>query len=377
MPPAHASTPPLRGAQTARPRHLPEIDILRGVAILLVLYLHSYFSTWPEVTETERLWVALSHLLAHGAVPCFLFISGFLLGRDRSGSFSTFAAGRLRRIAVPGLTWMFLALTYESWRAGGLTGDLLRRFVMFDIQGQFYFLFVLGVLTAAAYPLRSASARTLGLATVLAFLAGLVVIGWYEQRPITGDLAILAYRNPLIWAFFFLFGLLAQRRQGAIAWSRRVEVGAAIGMMGTVGAYLWQGSNGGYPTSYFGITVYLTSAMGLVVYPALVRAVARDPVGRVMLLPFGALAPFAFGVFLVHKPYFLGWFSSETLTGTRFAESWGLLMLANFALGAVGSIVFVVLSDRLFRRLASTFLGVEHRRRARQIPPEPERREAA
>lgn len=338
---------------------MPELDILRGVAILAVLYLHSYFRLWPEVTEGERLAMRISHLFAHSAVPVFLFISGFLLARDRSPSFAAFVAGRLRRIALPGLVWMTVALAYEAWRAGRLSGELLRHFVLLDIEGQFYFVVVLAMLLAAAYPLRHASARTVAVATGAAFVAGLGVIAWYEQQEISGDLALFAYRNPVIWAYFFFFGLLAARLRGAVSWGRRVEAAAAAGMAATFAVYIWQGETRGYPVSYFGVTVYVFSSLGLVVYPVLARALVSVRVGRILTAPLAWLAPLSFGVFLVHKPYFLGWMSSTVLEGTRFEESWGQLMLANFALGAVGSIAFVWAVDRVWPRATALLLGVD------------------
>lgn len=350
------------GASRPAAVRLPELDILRGVAILAVLYLHSYFRTWPEVTEGERFALLISHLFAHGAVPVFLFISGFLLARDRSPSFSAFAAGRLRRIAVPGLSWMTLALAYEAWRADGLSNELLRRFVFFDIEGQFYFLAVLAMLMAAAYPLRAASTRTVAVVTGVSFVAGLGVIAWYEQQVIAGDLALFAYRNPAIWAYFFAFGLLAARLRGDISWGRRIVVVAAAGMVVTLAAYVWQGETRAYPTSYFGVTVYLFSSLGIVVYPGLARVVLQVPVGRVLTRPFAWLAPLSFGIFLAHKPYFLGWMSSTVLAGTRFEESWGQLMLANFVLGAVGATAFVWAVDRVWPRGAALLLGVDRPR---------------
>ena len=338
---------------------LPEFDILRGVAILAVLYLHSYFRTWPEVTEGERLALLISHLFAHGAVPVFLFISGFLLARDRSPSFFAFVGGRLRRVALPGVVWMVVALAYEAWRADGLSGALLRRFVLFDIEGQFYFLIVLAMLMAGAYPLRDASTKTVAIVTGAAFVAGLGAIAWYEQQVIGGDLAVFAYRNPVIWAYFFAFGLLADRLRGDISWGRGIEAAAVAGMGVSFVVYVWQGETGGYPVSYFGVTVYVFSSLGLVVYPMLARALVRVSVGRVLARPFAWLAPLSFGVFLVHKPYFLGWMSSTVLEGTRFEESWGRLMLANFALGAAGAIAFVWAVGRVWPRAAALLLGVD------------------
>jgi len=40
--------------------------------------LHAYFKTWPEVPPHEVIAIRAIRLSAHGAVPIFLFISGFL-----------------------------------------------------------------------------------------------------------------------------------------------------------------------------------------------------------------------------------------------------------------------------------------------------------
>lgn len=350
------------GIATSPSIRLPELDVTRGVAIIAVLWLHSYFRAWPEITEGERLSLLISHLFAHSAVPAFLFISGFLLTRDRSPSFWAFVRGRLRRIAIPGITWMLVALAYESWHAGGLSSALLRRFMLFDIEGQFYFLFVLTVLMAAGYPLRNGSVMVLTRVTVASFVVGSGAVAWYERQEIAGDFAVFAYRNPVIWAFFFFFGLFANRRRGDIVWGWRVVVPATLGLLLTLAVYLWRGESGRYPVSYFGVTVFLSSSLGLVVYPGLLRLLMRVRVGRLIAAPLAWLSPYTFGVFLIHKPYFLGWMSSTILTGTRFEESWSRLMLANFALGAVGAFGFVWLVDRVWPWFGATFLGVDHPR---------------
>jgi peptidoglycan/LPS O-acetylase OafA/YrhL len=343
-----------------RPVRLPELDVLRGIAIFAVLFLHSYFRMWPEVTEGERTALRIAHLFAHGTVPVFLFISGFLMARDRSSSFGAFVRRRLQRIAVPAAVWMTLALGYEAWRADGFSAALVRRFVLFDIEGQFYFIFVLAVIMAAGYPLRYTSTRVLARVTAASFLIGLGMIAWYERQPIEGDLAVFAYRNPAIWAFFFVFGLFAYRQRGGTpSWGRDLEVLAGFGMIATLGAYLWQGETRGYPTSYFGVTVFVFSSLSLVVWPALVRLVLRTDIGRLAAWPFAWIGPLTFGIFLVHQPYFLGWMSSNALMGTRFEDSWSQLMVANFVVGAVGSVGFVAAVALLWPRFASLVLGVD------------------
>jgi len=242
----------------------------------------------------------------------FLFISGFLLARDRSPSFVAFVSGRLRRIAVPGLFWMTIALAYKWWR-GGFSTELLRHFVLFDIEGQFYFLVVLAMLTAAAYPIRHASTRTVAVITGVAFVAGLGMITWYEQQGIAGDLAIFTYRNPVIWAYSFTFGLLANRMHGSVSWGRGIESAAVAGMVAMFVVYICQGETHGYPVSYFGVTVYVFGCFGLV-YPVIARVVVRAAVRRLLATPLAWLAPLSFVL--------LGWLSSMVL-GARGLRSHG------------------------------------------------------
>ena len=89
------------------------------------------------------------HLSAHTAVPVFFFISAFLLAQDSRSSFRTLLGRKARRIAVPLLFWMFASLAFRVWKEGALTSGMVKSFLLFDISGQFYFVFVLLVFTVA------------------------------------------------------------------------------------------------------------------------------------------------------------------------------------------------------------------------------------
>ena len=104
-------------------------------------------------------WSARPTFVAHSVVPVFLFISGFLLAFDRSPDLATFTRRRRSRLALPMLVWMGAALAFEAWMRGGLTREILTSFALFNVEGQFYYLFVLLVLTFTAYPLRHVPAH--------------------------------------------------------------------------------------------------------------------------------------------------------------------------------------------------------------------------
>ncbi|MSQ42276.1 MAG: hypothetical protein EXR65_04490 [Dehalococcoidia bacterium] len=343
------------------------------MAILFVMFLHAYFSPWATTAHTEVTALRLVHLLTHAAVPVYLFMSGFLGVRDRSAHFGAFVVRRLHRLGLPMVVWMAAALLFDAWWPGTATwAERLRAFALFNSSGQFYFLLVLFVLTLASYAVRGWSERRLRWLTVAAFVVNLAAIVYYQSHEIAGLFAIVAYRNPLVWVFSFTFGLYLGRARGHLVWSRRITVAAAAGMAVIAMIYAAQGERGGgYPISYFGVTVFLFAALGLVVFPAALRGLGRTRTGHAMLAPARALAPYAFAIYLVHKPYFVGYLSDRLISNGPLADDYLKLMTSLFVMGGVASIAFVIAVDRVAPRFAALALGVERPRRrpAREVRP--------
>lgn len=368
-------------APSAAPRtagRIDEFDALRGVAILFVMYLHAYFGPWSGTPESELLFLRLTHLVANSAVPLFLFMSGFLSARDRSPGFGAFFEARLRRLAVPLAFWMVCALAFEAWHAGGLTRELIRAFALFDIAGQFYYVIVLLVLAAALYPARFVADRHLKWLILAALVANVVMIVYYRTHPLEGFWWSVAYRNPLVWVFSFTFGLYVGRTRGDVRFSRPAIVAAGVAMALVTVLYLYIGQFGeGYPNSYFGLTVFAFAACGFIVYPAGVRALSRSESGRTVLAPFRALAPYAFAIYLVHQPYFVGELSDELISDTPLANDYLQLVGSLFLVGGAASIAFVVLVNRLFPRFAALMMGVEQPRRPAPVATDVEARRAS
>lgn len=351
--------PPTSDAARERGR-ITEFDALRGLAILCVMYLHAYFGPWVTTPRSELITLHITQIFANSAVPLFLFMSGFLGARDRSPDFRSLARGRLRRLAVPLLFWMLAALAFEVVGAGRITGEMLAKFALFDISGQFYYVVVLLVLTMALYPLRFAGTRDLRRFTIAAFAVNVAAITAYRVYEVDGFWWTLAYRNPLVWVFSYTFGLYVARTRGDVRFPPGQVAAAAVGMVASAAMYLYIGEEGwGYPESYFGVTVFLFAVCGFVVYPAVVRAIETTAAGRWMLAPFRALAPYAFGIYLVHKPYFVGQLSDRLISGTFLANDYLQLVGSLFLVGGAVSIAAVVLAGRLFPRFAAVLLGVE------------------
>jgi peptidoglycan/LPS O-acetylase OafA/YrhL len=163
-----------------------------------------------------------------------------------------------------------------------------------------------------------------------------------------------------------------------VRFSRPVIVAAGIAMALATLVYLYVGQLGeGYPNSYFGVTVFAFAVGGFIVYPAGIRTLARSEAGRAALAPFRALAPYAFAIYLVHQPYFVGELSDELISDTVLANDYLQLVGSLFLVGGAASIAFVVLVNRLFPRFAALMMGVEQPRRPAADSPDVQARRAS
>jgi len=355
--PASPTTAQARG-------YFPELDVLRGVAIVFVIYLHAYFSAWEVTPRREVVAMHTIHLFAHAAVPVFLFVSGFLLAGEPPAPFREFAKRKGVALGLPLVVWMTAAFAYRAWDEGGISWRLVRALLLFDISGQYYYLFVLAVFLISGFFVRSWSATTLGRVAAAAFVVNLATVLYYEASELTGTFATLAYRNPLSWVFFFVLGLFIARGRGRLELPGRLVATGALGMAGILLAYLIQGEFFDYyPVSYFGVTTFLFSCLSVVVYPSLAHGLVVTPWGGVLLSPFRWLSRYAFAVYLVHMPFFVGYVTNRYVTGSSLSDDYFKLMNSLFAVGFISSLAFVVAVDLVAPRWLSQMAGVERPRK--------------
>ncbi|MCZ2108202.1 MAG: acyltransferase [Dehalococcoidia bacterium] len=351
--------------RTLRRRRIDEFDVMRGVAIVLVVYLHAWFSPWDVTPHHQKFAVHVIHLFGHSAVPVFFFMSAFLLARDTSPSFRAFGSRKLRRIVVPTLFWMGAAFAYRLWQ-DGWSKQLGIDLALFNVAGQYYYLVVLAFFMASFYFARHITDRSLDWLLGAAFVVNLATVAYYERHAISGEFATLAYRNPGMWIFSYMFGYWAGRRFESMDWTGRLVLPAIAAMAGVAAWYLMRGEvYGDYPVSYFGITVFLFASLGLVVYPAIVRLLLRSWADRTVTRPALELSRYSFAIYLVHLPFFAGWLSNRLL-GEPLQDDYWRLMNTEFIVGIAGSVLFAMLMARIAPGFSERFMGIERAQRAGQ-----------
>lgn len=342
-------------APSAAREHIREFDLLRGIAIIGVVYLHAYFTPWPEVSKDSLTVLHFVHLFAHGAVPLFLFISAYLQGAGPRETPYQHLRHRFRSVWLPVILWMAAALAYRLG-TGTNPASALRELVLFDISGQFYFIWLLLVFGLLLTQVHRLSDRAVWALAGASFVANLLMIGFYEWHGgMSGLYATLAYRNPLAWVFFPVFGF-ALGRAGISRLPGRLVAAAAAGMAVVAAVYLFRGiAFDSYPASYFGVSIFLFSSAGMIVYPFAATWLLGLPA---VTRPLFGLARYSFPIYLVHIPFAMGFGTKELLgDGADWSNYW-LLLHANAAVGLFGSLAFVRELDKLNPRLGRTLLGI-------------------
>lgn len=120
-------TPPMSHGST--PSRMTWMDAMRGFAVLLVMFTHTY--TMPQGLDAAFSSVAFANVaqvFQSWRMPMLVFLSGILLPRSVSKPLGTYYRGKAERILWPFLVWMVVLalatgrpgslLSVEFWRGG-------------------------------------------------------------------------------------------------------------------------------------------------------------------------------------------------------------------------------------------------------------------
>ncbi len=218
-----------------RTQRLPEIDALKSVAIVTVVFIHSLRAVWdPGFTYAEHV---LSEA-ARFAVPAFLAVSGFLYFSDRATTLDILKK-RLRRILFPYFIVSIAAQLYvRVYPQFAPPGSVLSQLLLASTFGPYYYVFLLTEFVLASYLLSRMPRSWVLPIFAISCTAALIPFLWFREGR---TFSLWTLRLPLLFACWFMMGWAAaahedtvrrvtESRRGAIlaAWALAVAMWFAL-----------------------------------------------------------------------------------------------------------------------------------------------------
>lgn len=183
-------------------------DILRGLAIIMVVLIHStnYYSIEPEGNAIGM--IIWRNALCF-AVPLFITLSGYLLATkdfSKDGSYSAFLKRQIPRVLIPYLIWGLVYSLIAIWAGSSLSAVIIK-FLTFQASVPLYFI---GVIIQLYYllPIVQKLANTRGL-IITGTMSLLFCLGVYLMRYHYGmTIPVFAFAGTFIpWMFFNVLGV--------------------------------------------------------------------------------------------------------------------------------------------------------------------------
>lgn len=348
------------GAKTESSRYIPELDGLRGLAILMVLLWHFVFGRFAGANSPIEEGSLLSYLVAPGlltwsGVDLFFVLSGFLIGgilldaRESPNYFKAFYMRRFWRIVpiyavVVALFFLVVALgvdfltpmqpdpipwysyvtfTQNFWMAAeGLgIGNFLNITWSLAIEEQFYltlpFLIRYVKQPYLTYLLIGLVFAAIAVRLLLYFLTSGSWVTIYVLMPARADALMLGVLGALMVRNFAVRGFLLANRGLCLAFLAVASVG--------VGVFAFNGWLFFSPQMMtFGYTLLAVFYLSILLFAVL----HNDGIlGRIMrnraLMWLGSIA---YGTYLLHilAIFISGWLLRNFLVGEFIAETFGL-----------------------------------------------------
>ena len=331
-------------------RRFHEIDLLKAVAIVMVVGVHAISTSFSDTTWTGRLLGDVTSC----AVPGLLFASGFLF--DKSGKKSGALMKKLFvRIVPPYIFWSTLMMGFRL--PGVNQGDGVLNVKTFFLNllfgravGIYYFVFVIGYLYGISFFFRKLSRRSLML--IWAILAGITLIFmanplYFIPAPKEWFMFFLM-RHPLVHLLPYLSGwLFSLYREEIIprisgSWA---VVGAPILLIDTLLLFTNQSMTQGGMTRLM-VQAHIYLAIFLILWLGIHHLKPARPIYYVIR--------FSYGLFLIHFPFvraFQGFFPGQTAI---FSFTYSPIALAS---GLGGSLMVIYVVKWLLGRYSVHIIG--------------------
>lgn len=186
-------------------QHISYFDFLRGIAILMVIGIHTYVA--GDLTSVDGTIRIVLRQFLNCAVPIFLALSAFFLGKkklDTRTSIVAFWKKQIPKVYIPCLIWSIPLFLLSV--IGGK--DIVYGLVMLLICGySIYYFIALIIQYYLLLPLLQKYPRTMLISSVIISTISIVVVTYLSS--VKGlQLPLILYAGPFVtWFVFYMLGV--------------------------------------------------------------------------------------------------------------------------------------------------------------------------
>lgn len=276
----------------------PRLDVLKAVAIGLVVLGHVIRAAYGDATAAPLPLAAVFSVLSILDVPLFVFISGYLASPTAG---APWLGRRALQLLVPYASWIALRWLF-FYRTDGL-GWLWRSVVWGNETNALWFLYALFAVCAIYVALRRSRATLLGVAVLAAF----IVPGYFSLRYIA-----------MLFPVFVAGRLIGERRFEPGPWVLAVTAALLAVMWSIPGANLLFSSPGWADgiLSGVGLSAWAAGAVVAALRVALMVALSLSAMYLARGATRGAwLGALTLGVYAAHPMLVPAWSRGAGLAG--------------------------------------------------------------
>lgn len=305
-------------------------DFLRGLAILMVVSIHTFAATMQQGSLASDLTILLRQVL-NCAVPLFLAISGYFLAKKKSErSYLQLWKRQIPKVYIPTLIWSLPYLALYVWQGH----SWLKGIVMFAVCGfSIYYFIALIIQYYLLFPVLQ-KVKTGGV--VLAFVITMLAISFVSYLVGKGyGMSSIIIGGPFpVWLVFFVIGIYLGNRKNRIYSLWPWLLCLVGGLMLSFFEAKWVNRYGIKPSSH----VYSLAVIMLLFSEKVQSLFTYD---NWIVKAFAYLGRISFGVYLVHC-FFIGFI-------IHFIHlNWALLTVGALAL----TIAFIYVTQRVVPAIA-------------------------
>ena len=327
-------------------RRYSEIDLLKCVCILTVVYIHSISTS----LDPSNFLGYLANDLTRFAVPGLFFAAGFLFDKKKYST-GQIIQKKLVRLLPP---YLFCSLCIQFLNMPGLNvglenldaGQLIHNLVFGDTLGIYFFVFVLFYLFAASLVLRHIPDKWVlglwGISALLLLLFVKVLVGY-------GMSFFLLLRHPFLHLFAYLSGwVFSLHYEKICSCLKKYRVGVVYGgiiLVAVVLVYTRMGGNhfSSFPilTQFFiyaCLTVLITVGMWMTKFQGGIQFVSNC----------------SYGIYLLHFPIVRACQSVYPEISIDYSFVYAFV---SWIVGTAGSILIIFIVQKLSGRYSRYLIG--------------------